>query len=275
MRQVETEWLSSDQVLFYSIEWLPDTEPQQAITLVHGLGEHANRYQKVAEYFTSHGCSVLAFDQRGHGKTGGKRGHIPSYATAVKDIHHFVEENHARHPAIPHFLYGHSLGGAEVISYCLYDGFGIQAAVATSPGLGPGTPVPGLKRGLAHFFSVLAPSFTMSNGLDLNNLSHDPEVIQAYKDDPLVHDHISAALGWDLMTKGRIMIQEASQCKVPLLATYGSKDHLVNTQAICEFASANPNQVTLHVFENLFHETHNEPEYLEVLDYIYSWFNLS
>jgi alpha-beta hydrolase superfamily lysophospholipase len=271
MKHIESQWTSKDQVKFYVQEWLPDGEIIASITLIHGIGEHSGRYQSMAEYYCSKGISILSYDQRGHGKTEGKRGHIRSYDVAAEDIDHFLHENLLRHPDAPQFIYGHSLGGAMALYFCLTHKPNINGAVITAPGLAPGTPFPPLIMFIAKILAIITPSFTMSNRLERKYLSRDPEVAQKYSSDPLVHDQVSASLGMDLINKGAWMVKSAGSLELPVLLMYGTEDHLANVQMIHEFIDNAKSLLSVKVWDGFYHEIHNEPEKKQVYDYAINW----
>ncbi len=271
MEHTKFSWISSENVQFFAQEWTPENQIIASITLVHGLGEHSSRYQHLAEYYCERGISVLSFDQRGHGRTQGKRGHIPSYNLAMQDIKHFIAENRSRHPESRHFLYGHSLGGAMALYYIMTEKTGIEGAIVTDPGLAAGEPLPPVKLALAKVMAKIAPSVTMANGLDRDNLSRDPQVVQRYNNDPLVHNQVSASLGMDLFSKGAWMIENAASLDIPLLLMYGTGDHLVDLSAIRSFIKNAEGKVTSRAWDGFFHEIHNEPEQKEVFDFTINW----
>jgi alpha-beta hydrolase superfamily lysophospholipase len=240
---------------------------------VHGLGEHSGRYGHVAEAFGKQGYATLAFDQRGHGKTPGRRGYAPSYDAFLDDIARLIEEAAKRYPDLPRFLYGHSLGGNFVINFALRRKPGLNGAIATSPALKPGFDPPSLKVALGKIMALVWPTFTMPNGLDLQGLSRDPNVIQDYTSDPLVHDRISARLGTDILKTGRWALEQAAGFPLPLLLMHGSADRLTSAQASCEFAKMAGERCTLKIWEGFYHELHNEPEKEEVLVFLIDWMN--
>jgi acylglycerol lipase len=255
--------------LFQQI-WKPDGDINAVISLIHGLGEHSSRYKHVAEYYQSKGYVVAAFDLRGHGKSQGQRGHYASLETALDDIKVFIDSTTAQFPGKPVFLYGHSLGGVMVLNYAIKIKNNLTGVIATSPGLATGDKVAPWKLSLGKLLYSVLPTFSMANGLDVENISRDKEVVRKYKADPLVHDQITARFGLDFLNAGLWASEHAKEFKLPLLLMYGTGDHIVSGEAIRAFAASAPN-VTFREWDGYFHELHNEPEKAEVFEFTDQW----
>lgn len=265
-------WNTDDGETIYAQKWILENNPKAIIILVHGLGEHIGRYDHVANYFNQRNIAMFGFDHRGHGKTTGRRGHISSTEDYFQDIDHMIELAKKEFPGAPIFLYGHSLGGNMVLNYSLKKKPEIRGVICTSPGLAVGQPVPPAKLFLAKILKTVLPSMTMDNGLDVDNLSHDPEVIQKYKDDPLVHPMISAKLAMDMFANGAWVLENAKVFPIPLLLMAGEEDHIVNLDVIEQFAKKVPAElITFEICKGLFHEIHNEYEKEQVFQKMYSW----
>lgn len=265
-------WKSKSGTNLFGQEWEPNASPTAVIVLVHGLGEHINRYQHVAEFFNKENYSVFAFDQMGHGKSEGKRGHEESYKSTCEDIQKIIDDAKRKYPNLPIFLYGHSMGASLVLYMLLTCKDGVKGAIATAPGFRTAEPVPPVKMFMAKVFNKIFPKLTMNNGLYLPGLSHDEEVVNKYKSDPLVTPMISARLGMELLSNGPWMIDHASELSTPILLMQGTDDKLVNPAATAEFASKAPKSlVTYKEWKGFYHELHNEPEKLKVLDAELAW----
>jgi acylglycerol lipase len=267
------------QELFYQ-GWTPHGEPKAVVCLVHGLGEHSGRYSHVARALNDAGYALLGFDERGHGKTPGQRGVTPPFERSLDDIELLLDEAAARFPgaaaAGPRFLYGHSMGGNLVLNYALGRKPNIAGIVATSPFLRPGFKPPAAKLAAGKVLYRLAPNTVMPNGLELAALSREPAVVQAYTSDPLVHDKMSARLGLDLIQQGEWALAHAAEFPpIPLLLVHGACDRLTSAPATEEFAqkvmAAGRAKCTLKVWPDCYHETHNEPEKAQVLQYMIDW----
>jgi alpha-beta hydrolase superfamily lysophospholipase len=258
----------------FARKWLVDDKSKAVIILVHGLGEHIGRYEHVAGYFNQNNISVYGFDHRGHGKSSGKRGHIASNQDFISDIDTLIEMVKNENSGVPIFLYGHSMGGNMVLFYALSKKPDIKGIICTSPGLGAGEPVPPAKLLAAKTMKTLMPAMTINNGLDVNNLSHNPKVIKDYREDPLVHPMISLKLAMDIFSNGDWAVDNAEKFPIPLLLLIGSDDHIINLDKIKQFAENAPsNLLTFEIFSGFYHELHNEFEQEKVLRVILDWIN--
>jgi len=268
------EWTTDENVHIHAQKWLPEGEVSSVIIMVHGLGEHIARYDHVARFFNDQNIAFYGSDHQGHGKSSGKRGHIARNQVFISEIDKIIDIARYENPNKPIFLYGHSLGGNMVLYYTLKRKPQIKGIICTSPGLGVGTPVPPAKLFMAKIMKSLLPSLTLDNGLDVNNLSHNPEVIKEYQEDPLVHPMISAKLAMDMFSNGDWTIENAANWDTPLLLMVGTNDHTVSQDKIKQFVANVPkNFITFKPFPGLYHELHNEYESNQVLSTIFEWMN--
>lgn len=267
-----TTRVTAEGIELFEQTWVPEVKPKAVLCLIHGLGEHSSRYQHVAEFFIQKGYIFTAFDLRGHGKSQGLRGHYPSLDLVFKDVSDFLENTRKNFPNLPVFLYGHSLGGAITLNYALRYKPDLAGLIVTSPGLATGDKVAPWKLSLGKLLYSLLPTFLMPNGLDVENISRDKNVVERYKADPLVHDKVSARFGLDFINAGSWASEHTAELSLPLLLLYGSGDHIVSGEAIRAFAQK-AKGVTYKEWEGYFHELHNEPEKADVLGYMDQWIN--
>ena len=230
------------------------------VILVHGLGEHAGRYDPVARHLNGWGFAVRGYDQHGHGESGGVRGALPADNRLLVDLADIVDSTRLRmDPGTPLILLGHSLGGLVAARFVSLEARSVQGLVMSSPALDAG-----LSRWQKLMVTVLAngvPGLRVGNGLDVAALSHDPQVIRAYLSDPLVHDRISARLAHFIAQAGAASVAAAPAWKVPTLLMYAGDDRLVNPSGSRAFAAAAPRTVvTSQCFDAMYHEIFNEPD---------------
>ncbi|MBI4731395.1 MAG: lysophospholipase [Chloroflexi bacterium] len=271
MQTREWNFKSFDGLEMYARDWTPDGNMKAAVVLVHGLGEHCGRYAHVGATLAKNGYGLFGFDLRGHGKSGGPRGHSPSFEAFMKDIDGMFEKVKEKFPGKPLFVYGHSLGGILVLNYILRRKPELKGAVVTSPGMRTALEEQKAKVALAKLLGSLAPSASLPSGLDVDVLSHDVEVVRAYKADPLVHDKVSFGMGKNLLQAIQWAFDHASEFSVPLLLMHGTEDQIAYPRGSQEFASLVKGDCTLKLWEGMYHETHNEPEKEQVFTYLLEW----
>lgn len=239
-------------------EWpVEGTPPRAVVLIVHGLGEHAGRYAHVAAWLNARGFSVRAHDQHGHGQSSGVRGGAPESLRLVNDLAVVVEDTRRASPGVPLVLLGHSLGGLVAASFVARSVGPVDALVLSSPGLDPGLSV--FQKALLAVLSRIAPRLRVGNGIDANDLSHDPAVVKAYREDPLNHDRIGSCLARFLADEGAVVQAAAPQWRVPTLLLYAGADRIVRPEGSRRFGAAAPKAVvTVFGFATLFHEIFNE-----------------
>jgi alpha-beta hydrolase superfamily lysophospholipase len=267
----EWNWKSSDGLDMYARGWAPQGQPKAVIMLVHGLGEHVARYDHVAAVLTEKGYAMLGFDLRGHGRSGGPRGHAPTYEALMDDIAAFSRQTDARFAGLPRFLYGHSLGGNLVLNYALRRKPDLRGVIATGPWLKLAFEPPASQVTLGRFMNGIAPGFVQHSKLDTKGLSHDLAVVSKYENDPLVHDKISVRLFVEMYATGLWALDHAAEFPLPLLLMHGAADPITSAQASREFAQKAGDKVTLKVWDGLYHEIHNEPEKEQVFACMLDW----
>lgn len=261
---------AGDRNLF-ACYWRPEGEVRAVVCLVHGLGEHSARYAHVAAALNRAGYAVVAYDQSGHGKTPGPRGHVKSYAVLLDDIQLLLTDAADRFPDVPIFLYGHSMGGGLVLNMALRRTPAIAGVIATAPLLRLAFEPPPVKIFLGRMMDKIKPDFTQASGLETAAISRDREVVYAYENDPLVHDAISARLFTGTFDSGLWALEHAAEFSYPLLLMHGSEDRLTSVQASTEFAAAAGEACTLKIWDGLYHEIHNEPEQEQVFAVMLAW----
>lgn len=272
MKHYEMSWKSRDGLDIFAQAWEPDiVQPKAVVCHVHGLGEHSARYAHVAEAFSKEGFVLFTSDLRGHGRSAGPRGHVSAIEDFMQDIDVLFEQARSRYPGLPLFLYGHSLGGILVLHYGLSRKPDVKGVIATSSGLRTALEKQPLKVFLAKVLGSLIPSTTIVSGLDPNGISHDKNVVKAYQEDPLVHDKASLGFGKVMLGVTKWTLEHAGEFSRPLLLLHGKADPIAFPSGSIEFATPLKEKCTLVLWEDGYHELHNEPDKAEVLKTMTLW----
>ncbi|HSI58013.1 MAG TPA: lysophospholipase [Ideonella sp.] len=272
--------LTADGLLLHLRLWEPGAASRGQVLIVHGLGEHAGRYEAVAAALKAYGWRVAAYDQRGHGASEGERGVIAASDSLLCDLARVIDRVHAEpgRPPTPLILLGHSLGGLVAARFVAESlaaqpapwARPLDALVLSSPALDAG--MSPLQKLLAAGALRLAPDLALGNGLDPHWISRDPGVVQAYIDDPLVHNRISGRLASFIAEAGPQVVSLARQWRVPTLLMWAGADRCVQPAGSARFALAAPaTVVAAHEWPGLAHELFNEPERNEVLGQLAQW----
>ena len=260
-----------DGLSLYFQLWQTEDEQKGVVCLVHGLGEHGGRYAYWANLLNQAGYTLMIYDLRGHGKSGGQRGHVSSFEDYLKDTDILLKEAQDRFPKVAIFLYGHSLGALIVSEYILSRRPKLNGVILTA--LSNKTPLQEqkLKVTLSKLLGSLIPKVSLASGLVPSTISRDPEVVRLYVNDPLVHHQVS--LGWGKSTLDNIAWteQHASEWALPVLFMHGENDQLGYADGSREFAAKIKGDCTLKIWPGLFHEVHNEPEKEQVFAYLKKW----
>jgi alpha-beta hydrolase superfamily lysophospholipase len=257
-------------------DWLlPEHWPQQAIRgtviIVHGLGDHAFRYHHVALRLNADGYNVRAYDQYGHGESGGIRGGLPSEMRLVDDLADVIDDTRRlMRQGQKLILLGHSMGGLVVASFVRQHMRPVDGLILSSPAFDPG--LSWIQKVCLSILPRIAPRFRVNNGLKVEMLSRDPTVVQAYRNDPFVHSKINSQLARFISQEGARCIAAAHQWFTPTLLLYAGSDALVNPAGSRAFATAAPpHRVQSRCFESMYHEIFNDPDSKQVFDSMRAW----
>ena len=230
-----------------------------ALILLHGLGDHSGRFTELAGWLAEHGVSVWALDQRGHGRSPGKRGHFSRFAQFVADVG-ALRRLVAGEEQSPQLLLGHSFGGTVVLRYLETAPTGLAGAIVVSPWLAEAAAVPLWKRALARALQDIVPALPVATGLDVAHLSTDPAVGQAALSDPLYHRVLTPRAYREVRQAQRAVLAEGGRIAVPILFLLAGDDRIASRPVAEAFARALRGDVSVSVYEEFFHEVFNEPQ---------------
>jgi alpha-beta hydrolase superfamily lysophospholipase len=252
--------------------WLSASAPKAIVLLVHGYAEHSARYTHVAARLNAAGYGVYALDHWGHGRSDGQGGFVPAFSVFVDGVRMLRQAIATQHPDLPCLLLGHSLGGLIAAHVLLRDQDEYRAAALSGPAIKaaeePSAVLVAVSALLARFLPKLGVL-----ALDAHGVSRDPDVVQAYVDDPMVYSgKMGARLAREMLLAMAQVQARAGEITLPLLIQHGGEDRLT-ALAGSEFLHAAAGSVdkTLRVYDGLYHEIFNEPEQDAVLTDLVDW----
>lgn len=249
---------ASDGVKLFLRFW-PVAQPKGLLAIVHGFAEHCGRYQWLAEQLNQTGWSAAAFDCRGHGQSGGRRAHIDSFEEYLNDLRFFLKELGQAHGGTPTILLGHSLGGLVAARLAELGDEEFSSLILSSPFLGLAIQVPKLKAWAGKLLSRIFPTIAIKTGLDPTWISHDREVVERYKTDPLVSHVATTRWFTEVLAAQARTLTEVGQLRRPLLLLQAGDDRIASADCSRKFFEAIPVQdKTLRVYDGYYHEVLNE-----------------
>jgi len=251
-------------------------EAKAAVLFFHGWSDHAGRWAATGQRLQAAGLGAYLLDLRGHGRSGGTRGHLTRFSQLLGDLQAFRRAVRQRTPA-PQVLLGHSFGGLVVLRYLeTQPGDPLAAAVVSNPWLGLAHPPPAWKRFAARVFADLWPTLRIRAGIDVDHLCRDQNVNEAWAADPACHDLMTPGAWAEIRWAQRAVTDEGYRIDCPLLFLLAGEDRVVDAHRTRAFADglkgATPPQV--HWYPEMYHEMLNDPQgervLRDVLDFLAS-----
>ena len=269
---IPTTIATKDNLFLKTKSWIIDN-PKAVICLVHGFGEHISRYEHVGQFFNENGYAVFGFDLRGHGESGGKRGHTPTYEAYLDDIQLFINAVKLQYKNTPMFLYGHSMGGNLVLNYLIKRTPSVFGIITTGPWIQLAFAPKPLMLTLGKMMRSILPAFSQPSGLVREHLSRDPSVVAANRNDKLINLQITASAGMGITDAATFLNTYEGSLPVPTLIMHGGDDLITSQPASEAFAKRIKGDVTYRKWEGMYHEIHNEFDKIAVLNYTLDWLN--
>lgn len=254
--------------------WEPDGA-HGSVLVVHGLGEHSGRYAELASALGARGIATFATDLRGHGGSGGRRGHVREFEAFLRDQDVALEAVRRRTGDRPVVLLGHSLGGLIALRFVeTRPDAPLAGLVLSAPQLAIARPPPRWLGAVADVLAVVAPALPLPNGIDPDDLSHDAAEVAAYRSDPLVHDRITPGLFRAMRRAMPAAAAEVDAVTVPAaLVVIPGADRIVRPDATRAVAARLAARLPTRVLEypEMLHEPLHERDREAVLNDLLAW----
>lgn len=256
--------------LYY--EWWIPAVPKAILVVVHGIGDHSGRYGPLLRYFGERGFGVAIYDQRGHGHSEGPRGHFVHFQDLLGDLASFVQLIKEKYPGVPILMVGHSFGGQVVLNFVVRYSKGVRGIVLSSPNVQLVMKIPKWKLWISERGYRWFPKMTIKQEIDPSNLSHDPEVVQRYHEDPLVVRRITLQAGMGIVRNLDIVMALASRIHLPAFFMHAGEDKLCAPEGTRRFFRRVPvARKQLKIYDGFSHELFNEVGRDEVFHDMEEW----
>lgn len=279
-RVIETPWQTGLRRDLQGLIWQPaGGAPIGSVVMIHGLGEHCQRYRTLAEDLARAGWASFAADLPGHGNSPGRRGHVESYDRTLKEIGEMLRSAAEHFPDRPVVLLGHSMGGNFAANYVLRrKEIAPQVAepaglVLSGPMFLPTNPPPRPQIFAAWLTGHLLPWWTIRAPLKAERLTRNEAIADDLRRDPLVHSRLSLYLGTQLLAQGRHALDHADRIDLPVLLLHGEDDPITSHLASESFALRAGTHAKFVGFPGMLHEVFHEPDRQQVVSVLIEWLN--
>ena len=278
----ETFRTADDEIdLFCATHRRQDVRGHRALVVLHGLGEHGGRYMHVPHYVQSDIDWVSCPDQRGHGRSGGLRGDAArfdiladDFASVIRRTDRIVKEACGGRSEI-HVL-AHSLGGHVALRALFRHPelarVPVQSVSLSAPFLAIKQRVPWIRKAAARSISRIWGTLQMGTGLDASLISHDPEVVNSYRSDPLVHDRITPRFFTSMIAAFEDTLGRNGGFDIPTQFLVPMDDRIVDSQVTANFFERLQTPAKrLATYEGFYHEILNEIERVRPFQDVVAW----
>lgn len=252
-----------DGVELYYRHWPANREPGQprrAVVMFHRGHEHGGRMAHLVDELDLPGYDFFAWDARGHGESPGARGDSPSFACSVRDVQTFIEHI-AREHAIDEqdmAVLAQSVGAVLIATWAHDYAPKVRCLVLASPAFKVKLYVPFARPGLK-LMRAWRGNFFVNSYVKPRLLSHDPERIASYENDPLISRPISVNMLLGLYEAADRVVADARAIQVPIQLLISGADFVVKRQPQEQFfdrlGSVHKEK---HVLPGFFHDTLGE-----------------
>lgn len=257
--------------LYYQ-SWHPQDQPKAVLVIIHGIAEHSNRYMNLVDNLVPEGYAIYSYDQRGHGKSPGQRGYLESWDEYRSDLKHFLDLVQQNESDLPVYVYGHSQGALILLDFLIMEHSSLSGTIVSGSPLASDDAASPLLVASAKILSRVWPTFSLDSPINPAQLSCDARVVKKYQDDPAVFKILTARWGTEYLKTQNMVRENAAAIDLPILILHGGEDTLCDpkgSQYLYDQVSSADK--TLKIYPSYFHEIHNEPGHITVIQEMNEW----
>ena len=256
----------------YYRHWPSNSETKAVVLLVHGAGEHCERYSALAESLNNSGYALCSLDLPGHGRSEGTRTHIGNFVDFENAVLNAYGKAQEWYPEKSIFLLGHSMGGLIAAHLLLEHQHLFKGALLSGPAIQSPVVPPAWQIGIIKVIAKISPKFG-AIALDASGICRDQAVVDDYMNDPLVSKgKLSAKLLIEMFRAMDECIDRAADINLPIRIMHGSSDALTapaGSQLLHDSVSSADKEI--EIYDGLYHEIFNEPEAPQIYQQVVAW----
>jgi alpha-beta hydrolase superfamily lysophospholipase len=263
---------SVDHLRLYWQRYTPPS-PRATVAVLHGGGDHSGRYPALTSALVKAGFQVALVDFRGHGQSDGRRWHVDAFTDYVSDLDSFVAKLSQDGIAGDRlFAVAHSQGALVTALWGLSRGRHLAGFVFSSPYFRLAMKPPAAKVIGARVLGRAIPWLPVSTGLDIADLTSDPDLRRWTERDPL-YGRATTPRWFDESWRAQVeVLRRAGEWQSPLLVLAGGADKIADVAAARAFVdAARATDKRIVVYDGFRHELFNETERERPISEAVSW----
>lgn len=246
---------SADGTRLHFVRWDAPENPKANVLLIGGLAEHMGRYEHVAAALIAGGYACSGVELRGHGHSGGTRGHVDRWEQYAEDVRAAIAEMGG-----DLHIVCHSMGGLVSLFTVLGGAPEVKSLTISNPLLGVRVQAPKIKEAAGRILSKIWPTLSLGNELDTSQLSRIPEVAEKYEADPLVFSTITPRWFTEMELAQARVHAAAATFTLPMLMVISEGDPITNPVDARRFTEAYGGDGRVSEYGEALHELFNETE---------------
>jgi len=256
----------------YYQHWFPEN-PKALLVMIHGVGDHAGRFNEFVSFLGCRGYACALYDQRGHGLSEGKRGHFSSFEQLLEDLDTFINFTQGIvGKELPLILVGGSLGGLVAFNYLVDHQEKAQGMIAASAAIYPTIPLKGWEKRVVRAVGKAFPSFTIHNKLLWDNMMNDPDEKKSLIDDKLFHRRISFGAAIEIEKRLEYVMTLPHRIYVPSLMLAGSGDQICASQGTRDFTDRlSSSEKECIIYDGMLHDILHDTGRKQVMEDVDGW----
>lgn len=267
--------VNADGLHLFCRYWEPAGPPRALVFIAHGAAEHCGPYDEIAQRLKELSLLAFAHDHVGHGQSEGDRVNVKDFQVYIRDSLQHIDLMKSRHPDLPVFIVGHSMGGAiAILTACERPGdFAGVVLIAPLVQMNPESATP-FKVFMAKLLNHMLPSLSMGS-IDSKWISRDKRQVEAYDTDELnYHGGLRISFGMQLMAAVDRIEREIPSISWPFLLLHGDTDKLCDIRGSrMMYENSSSTDKKIKIYEGGYHALHHDlPEVAKsVLKEVTTW----